>query len=153
MVTMNPRVNDVLRSISDSSGRSMSSLVGELLEASLPTFERMAVTFQKLKHVQDLERSKVVEALDLAQSALEPIAVAAMGQFDLFLANVEGAAAASDAGDAGGALRARADGVAGADAPATNRGATPSRGKAVKAGRTGVSKVSHAKGFLKKSGD
>lgn len=41
-ITLQPEVAAVLRRLSELSGQSQSSLVGELLEQSLPVFERMA---------------------------------------------------------------------------------------------------------------
>ena len=136
-VTLTEHQHRLLTAISESSGQSMSGIVGELLEVSVPTFERMAITFQKLRQATDFDRQRMVDAMTSAQDALEPIARSAVDQWDLFLGKVEGAV--RDEGDP-----ARGDAsscTAPADAPPTNRGATPSpattpktrRGKALRA--------------------
>lgn len=131
-VTLTKRQHDVLKVISECGGSSMSAFVSEMLELSLPTLERMAATFQKLKASQDIERARVVEALDEAQSALEPIAMAAIGQFDLFLGKVE---AAADEGRVSLVRAAPALGGGAIQPPSANRGVTPRKIRVGKAGR------------------
>lgn len=123
-ITLTERQHTVLRSISESSGQSMSSLLVEFIDTAMPTLERMAATFQQLRNTRDLERARIVSALSDAQDALEPIALAAAGQFDLFLGRIEGAAVPH------GSEATRA--TAAPPAPSTNRGATPVRQKALK---------------------
>ena len=148
-VTLSERQHQVLKIISDCGGQSMSSLLGELIEVSLPTFERMANTFQKLSQVKTAERAKMLQAMDEAQSALEPIANAAVDQFDLFLGRIE--AAVEDApGDAAGAPGAAATA---ASAPTTNRGVTPTVAKQPKPRQAKASSPSSSqKVSRKKSG-
>lgn len=129
-VTLTKRQHEVFQSLSASSGQSMSSLVGEIIEVSMPTFERMAATFQKIKASQDLERSRIAGALDEAQRALEPIALAAVGQFDLFLGRME---AAADVGRVSPHAAAPASG-GGTQPPSTNRGVTPRKPRNKKGG-------------------
>lgn len=125
-VTLTKRQHEVLRAISDTSNQPMSTFISEMLEAALPTLERMAVTFQKVKMAQQVERSKFLESMDRAQAAIEPIVMDAVGQFDLFLARIDDAAGASGDGE----RSAAPDASAALAAPATNRGATPRKGKA-----------------------
>lgn len=143
-VTLTYRQHEVLRTISECGGSSMSTVIAELLEVSLPTLERMAATFQQLRKATEIERSKVVEAMADAQSALEPLALAAAGQFDLFLGKLEGAAAP--------ALSVAGTAAAAPLSPSTNRGDTPHAGKGLEGssgkGLKGVLK----KQVLKKSG-
>jgi len=128
-VTLTKRQHEVLKVISDCGGQPMSAFISEMLEMSLPTLERMAATFQKIKRAQDGQRAQIVEALDEAQSVLEPIALGVVGQFDLFLGKVETAA-----GVPGDTARAGADGERRTDpAPLTNRGVTPNPAKQPKA--------------------
>lgn len=149
-VTLTKRQHEVLKMIADCGGNTMSGMLGEFIESAMPTFERMAATFQQIRDVNRKERDRVLEALSDAQTALAPIALAATGQLDMFLGKIE---------DVAGARGARAaSAVPGVSAPAaapgprTNRGVTPSgtkqpqarRGKALE----GVSK----KKVLKKSG-
>lgn len=134
-VTLTHRQHEVLRSISDNSGQSMSTFISEMLELSLPTLERMASAFQKIKTAQDIQRKKIVAELDEAQAAIEPIVQATVGQFDLFMARVEEAAGVPGTGGTPGAGASAA-----APAPATNRGATRDKPKAGKPGQKGDSK-------------
>lgn len=131
-VTLTKRQHDVLKVISECGGRSMSAFISEMLELSLPTLERMAATFQKIKASQDIERARVVEALDEAQSALEPIAMAAIGQFDLFLGKV---GAAADVGRVSPPAAALAQGGGISQPPSANRGVTPRQVRGMKGGR------------------
>lgn len=130
-VTLTKRQHEVFQSLSASSGQSMSSLIGEIIEVSMPTFERMAATFQKIKASQDLERARIADALGEAQSALEPIALAAVGQFDLFLGRIESAippvrAERNDAPTVG---------MDATQPPSTNRGVTPRKSRQKTGGR------------------
>ena len=144
-VTLTERQHEVLKIISDTGGQSMSALLGELVEVSLPTFERMANTFQKLRQAQTIERAKMIEVFDQAQAALEPIALAAVDQFDLFCGRLEGAAEGAPDGSEATPAAPRAAPAA----PSTNRGATLSEGTGGKAGPARVSKVSEKKSFSK----
>ena len=101
-VTLTQRQHDVLRSISESSGQPMSAFLSEMLEVSMPTIERMAVTFQKIKQAQSVERDKYLQSMDETQTVLEGIAQQAMGQFDLFLAAVTEQSAQDETAPAGG---------------------------------------------------
>ena len=144
-VTLTPRQHEVLKTISDCGGHSMSTLLGELIEASLPTFERMANTFKKIHQAQQTERARMVEAMDEAQAVLEPIAQAAVDQFDLFCGRIDAQIDAS----AVAARAAASDASMAEPSPSTNRGDTPSRGKGAKARGARVSKVSEKTAFFK----
>lgn len=144
MATKKPRINitldgrcyDIIKSLSQSTGRPMSGFIAEMIEAASPTLERMAATFQKVKSHQDLERSKFLEGLDEAQAALEPVALEAIGQFDLFMGKID---AAVEERRMPGAARGRRSASAPGTTP-TNRGVTrktatlpkPNNGKALK---------------------
>lgn len=147
-VTLTERQHEVLKLISSCGGSSMSSLLGELIEVSLPTLERMANTFQKLRQAQTMERAKMVEAMDESLAVLEPIAAAAVDQFDLFLGKIE--QAVGGAPDGSGATPA-APSTAPA-APVTNRGATTTGAKSRKPAAARVSRVSEKSAFSKKLG-
>lgn len=122
-VTLSQRQHDVLRSISDNSGQSMSTFVNELLEQSLPVLERMAETFRKIKAAQDEQKKRIVEELDQAQAEVEPVLDQVLGQFDLFMTKIEQAAGAAttDARERAGVAASAAHST-----PVTNRGVTPS---------------------------
>lgn len=124
-VTLTHRQHEILTVISKCSGQAMSAILGEFLEMAVPTLERMAATFQQLKASQNIDKGKVIKALDDAQSALEPIAMAATGQFDLFIGRIDNAIGMADAGiDAARRLPSAAMPEA-APSPPTNRGDTP----------------------------
>ena len=147
-VTLTPRQHEVLKSISESGGSSMSALLGELIEVTMPTLERMAHTFKKLRQAQTIERAKMVEAMDESLAILEPIAASAIDQFDLFLGKIEQGI------DAPGPQRSE-DTDAATTAPAapiTNRGATTPRAKPRNPVAPRVSRVSEKSAFSKKSG-
>lgn len=129
-VTLTKRQHEVLRSISENSNQPMSTFISEMLEAALPTLERMAVTFQRVKEAQQAERTRFLDSMDRAQAAIEPVVLNAVGQFDLFLASIEEAvgAGSTDARERAGAPVPTAPTAP--SAPATNRGATPRKGKA-----------------------
>ena len=97
----------------------MSAFLSEMLEVTMPTLERMATTFQKLKKAQTIERERYLQSMDETQDVLEGIAQQAMGQFDLFMAAIEQSADAKPEP----AERARLGSGAATPAPATNRGA------------------------------
>lgn len=128
-VTLTPRQHEVLRVISECGGQPMSTFISEMLELSLPTLERMATSFQKIKAAQDQQRRRIVEELDEAHAAIEPIVQATVGQFDLFMTRLEHAAGVADAPARSGARTDAADAPAADAAPSTNRGATHGRGK------------------------
>lgn len=143
-VTLTPRQHEVFRSLSENSGQSISSLIGEIIELSMPTFERMAATFQRIRESQMIERERVSQALADAQSALEPIALEAVGQFDLFLGRVESAAGV-------GPERSEDTAPAARPAPVTNRGATPGGRKRAAPSAATESSDSKKKSFKKTS--
>lgn len=148
MVTLDERQHQVLASMSKSTGQSMSSIVGELVDQAMPVFERMAVTFGKLRHMRDVERSKLVDSLEAAQAAFEPLAQEAVGQFDLFLARVEKASGAARLPRSGSPA-----GLAKPKTPPTNRGVTPhpAKGRKPKPGAA-LQPVRRKKVFSKKGG-
>lgn len=150
-VTLTKRQHEVLRTISECGGQPMSIFVSEMLEAALPTLERMAATFQKIKQAQDAERSRFLESVDEAQAALEPVVMHTLGQFDLFLGAVEKAVEGRGAGSACVAGAPSPLPSAPARSPSTNRGDTPTRGKSRKASSGKASEVVLKKEVLKKT--
>lgn len=148
-ITLSNRQHDVLRSISENSGQSMSAFVHEMLEQSLPVLERMAESFRKIKAAQDEQKKRIADDLDQAQAAVEPILAQVLGQFDLFMSRIEGAAGgvatvAARAGDAA------APGTA--PTPVTNRGVTPSPSKTRKASAGKASSRSRTANLSSKKG-
>lgn len=124
-VTLTERQHEVLRSLSSSSGQSMSAYIVGFLDMALPTLERMASTMQALANASKADILRVRDQLDEAQRVFEPMAMAVVAQSDMFLGRVEQAAAGGD-GDA----RARTTPPATVPtSPPTNRGVTPTPGK------------------------
>lgn len=146
-ITLNPHHHKVLQSISTTTGQPMSAFVVEMLESAMPTIERMAVTFQKIKSAQDETRSRYLETIDEAQSAIEPVVMQALGQFDLFLGQMEAAAGgladATQGATAGRRLPLRS--------PPTNRGDTPLEGKRLQASSRKALKAVSEKEVSKKT--
>jgi len=125
-ITLTDRQHEVLKSISDSSGQSMSSVVSEVLEPSMPVLERMAATFQHLKRAKDADKARVVRAMEDAQDVFEPLANQASDQLDLFLKSLEASYPINAEPIAVKAAPGRPK------TPPTNRGVTPHLSKAPK---------------------
>lgn len=72
-ITLTERQYAVLRKMSDSSGQPMSGFITDLIEAALPTMEKISGTFQQIRSFQDDRKMKVLAAMDEAQAAFEPL--------------------------------------------------------------------------------
>ena len=131
-ITLNDKSYAVLKAISECSGQPMSTFVTEMLDSARPTLERMATTFQKIKRAQDAERARFLERVDDAQSAIEPVVMATLGQFDLFLGQIENAVGIRAVTDASAASTGIDIMPPAAKSPPTNRGDTPTRAHASK---------------------
>lgn len=145
-ITLEQRSYDVIKSISETSGRPMSSFVSELLEGAMPTLERMAVTFQKIKNAQDVERTTFLAAVDDAQAVIEPLVMEAIGQFDMFMGKIDAAVDGRRMPAPAGAFRPSAA----ASSPLTNRGVTPKKQTHTKPSNSKGLKVVSKKEVLKK---
>jgi predicted DNA-binding protein len=73
-VSLSDQQYSVLSSINKNSGQPMSYLLVDMLESSLPVYEKMAITFDNLKKLTDSEKQKFVESLSRFQNDFEPIA-------------------------------------------------------------------------------
>jgi hypothetical protein len=121
-VTLTEHQYEVIRALTSASGQSMSAFLSEIVELSMPTFERMAATFQKLKDVQRFEAEKLAKGLHEANAALEPVAERAVREFSKFLDTVEAAAeppSRSSARKAGSVAASREGGTAKSPRPVT----------------------------------
>lgn len=123
-VTLTNHQYEVLRALTSASGQSMSAFLAEIVELSMPTFERMAATFQKIKDVQRFEAVKLAKGLHDANAALEPVAEKAVAEFSRFLDTVEAAAeppsrSAASARKAGSVAASREGGTAKSPRPVT----------------------------------
>lgn len=128
-ITVTPSVASVLRTLSAITGNSQSAILGELLEANLPIFERMVRVLEAARKVKDDHRQKVAENLEEAQGRLEQ-------QLGLVLAEFDGAAKPvldaaerierrAGRAEGGAASSARAAGRGARRTPMSNRGVTP----------------------------
>lgn len=73
-ITLTPEVHSILKRLSELTGNSQSSLVGELLQTSKPVFERMAKVLEaaaRLKAEGLSGSDQIRESLELAQGRLE----------------------------------------------------------------------------------
>ena len=147
-VTLNDKSYAVLKAISDCSGQPMSTFISEMLDSARPTLERMATTFQKIKNAQVAERSRFLETIDEAQSAIEPVVMETLGQFDLFLGKIE---TAVEGGQTVAAKRLPLPSSTADSSPPTNRGDTPLRKKQLQASSTKALKPVLKNEVLKKS--
>jgi hypothetical protein len=81
-VTLTEQQHSVLKSISSAGGKSMSVVISELLEVSMPMLQRMASALEVIRFNTDEERARMVAAMDQAQAVIQPMAVAAQAEFD-----------------------------------------------------------------------
>lgn len=132
-ITLTERQHQLLKAIGEGSGYSMSALVVDLVEASEPVLERMAVTFQKLKQASDAQKSHMKKSLDEAQSAFEPLVTAGLNQLDMFFGQIEDASLGEKRTGERAASTGRKSPRAAPASPHTNRGVTPNRAKPRKA--------------------
>lgn len=128
-ITLTERQHELLRSMSKSSGQSMSAFVVEFLEMALPTLERMAVAMQAVSQAKEAQIGRIRDQLDEAQAVFEPLAALAVAQSDLFWGRLEEAA---EAGPEAGARPTPGQAARRPKSPPTNRGVTPTPGKPVK---------------------
>lgn len=150
-ITLTERQHQLLKAIGEGSGFSMSSLVVDILEASEPVLERMAVTFQKLKKASDSQKSHLAKTLDDAQSAFEPLVAAGLNQLDMFFGQIEDVAKGSIRPDEIADSTGRILPVTPSPSPNTNRGVTPSLIKHSKPASSKAKKVISEKKVFSKS--
>ncbi len=70
-VTLTPAVDAALKRLSEASGQSRSSLVGEILEQSLPVFERLALVIETAKTATQEAKVRMASNMEAAQTKLE----------------------------------------------------------------------------------
>lgn len=127
-ITLSDQQHQLFQAVSKYSGKPMSTIITELLDAANPVLQRMATVFQRIHEQQQQERARITNELQQAQDSLEPIAAQMLNQFDLFLSKV--APDTDKQADLG--KGAPACGVllpkSAQPAPRTNRGDTPPLG-------------------------
>ena len=136
-VTLQPGVHVVLKRLSALAGNSQSGLVGELLEDSLPVFERMVRVLEAANAAKDSFKVGMSASLDAAQTKLEGqlgLALEAMDEgFRPILEEAEAVRRRESRAsrEKGAAVAARP--ALRASTPMSNRGVTPHPEKAKKA--------------------
>jgi len=81
--TLEPVVAAALRRLSEVTGNSQSSLISELLEGSVPVFQRMIVTLEAAANASAEMRGKLVEDMERAQGRIERQLGFVMDEFDV----------------------------------------------------------------------
>lgn len=81
-ITLTPAVAAVLREMSTLAGNSQSAIVGELLETSLPVFERVVQALRAAVTIRDSAKTEIADGLERAQAKLEAQLPILMGEMD-----------------------------------------------------------------------
>ena len=122
-ITLEPSLAAQLRTLSELTGNSQSSLIAELLEGSGPVFDRMIQVLQAAKTAKEAMRGKLVADMEDAQTKMEGALGIAMEGFDLFTGSLlDEAEAVTRRARRGPALRGGNGRVAAASTPISNRG-------------------------------
>lgn len=82
-VTLTPACAAVLRELSGLAGNSQSAIVGELLETSLPIFERVVTALRAASLIEASAKQEIAAGLDRAQARLEEQAGLLLGEIDV----------------------------------------------------------------------
>jgi len=94
-VTLERRTYECLSRLSAVGGDSMSSIISEFIEISLPSMERLVVVLERAKAAPEETRAGIAAAVDRAERDMLPAMMEALNQNDLFLADIESAASPS----------------------------------------------------------
>lgn len=81
-ITLTPAVATVLRELSKLAGNSQSAIVGELLEMSLPVFERVVTALKAAAAIQESAKTEIAAGLERAQGKLEDQMGLMLGDMD-----------------------------------------------------------------------
>ena len=81
-ITLEPSLAAQLRTLSELTGNSQSSLIAELLQGSGPVFDRLIQVLQAAKTAKEAMRGKLVADMEDAQSKMEGAFGIAMEGFD-----------------------------------------------------------------------
>lgn len=135
MPTKRPRVTvvmpvemyGVLCGMKEVTGQSVSSLIVELLEVSVPSLQRLVDAFRPIKAAQLADRERISAALLQAQEDLQPLVQQAFSTWDSVHDVIEGAVGAAMATP--GAPARQSEPARASAAPATNRGGTKRGGQ------------------------
>jgi len=83
-ITLHPSLAAQLRTLSELTGNSQSSLIADLLDGSGPVFDRMIQVLQAAKTAKEAMKGKLVADMEEAQTKMEGALGIAMDGFDLF---------------------------------------------------------------------
>lgn len=138
-ITLTDKQHALLKSMSESTGSSMSFLVSDLLNAAEPAMERMASGFLQIKNLQ-LEKQnelkqKLAIAMGEAESVLTPLSIQAFDQLDFFIDSL-----------------AKIHSGEGTSPPLTNRGDSTLADKSHKPKPDKAKRVIQSRKILKKKG-
>src|SRR5882672_5482786 len=81
-ITLDPSISACLRRLSEVTGNSQSKLIAELLEGSVPVFERVIATIEAAKSASDEIRGKLAADMQAAQGRVEAQMGFALDEFD-----------------------------------------------------------------------
>lgn len=121
-ITLEPAVAACLRRLSEVTGNSQSKLIAELLEGSVPVFERVITTIEAAKAASAEIRGRLATDMGAAQERIEAQMGLALGEFDAMAAPLlEEVEAVKRRARKGTGVRARSAAVpaTGAPRPAT----------------------------------
>jgi len=81
-ITLKPEVHAVLKRLSAATDNSQSAIVSELLESSVPVFERMVLVLEAAKAAQQGMAADLAQGLERAQSKIEAQLGLMLGEMD-----------------------------------------------------------------------
>jgi hypothetical protein len=122
-ITLQPTLAAQLRTLSELTGNSQSSLIADLLDGSGPVFDRMIQVLKAAKTAKEAMKGKLVADMEDAQSRMEGALGIAMEGFDLFTESLlDEAEAVTRRARRGPAVRGVPARGAAAPTPISNRG-------------------------------
>lgn len=118
-ITLTERQYELVKTLSDSSGQSMSGFIVEYLELAQPVLESMCVAYQRIKQADTARKQELKNSIEAAERSIRPLVESVNAQVDFFFSNVDqnGLSGAEGAGNAHAAPDA-------SESPLTNRGVT-----------------------------
>lgn len=123
-ITLEPSLAAQLRKLSELTGNSQSSLIGELLEGSGPVFDRMIQVLEAAKVAKESMRGRIADDIEQAQAKMEGALGVVLEGFDQWTGSLlDEAEAVTRRGRAAGKRSAARPGLgAAAPTPMSNRG-------------------------------
>ena len=122
-ITLQPTLAAQLRKLSELTGNSQSSLIGELLEGSGPVFDRMIQVMEAAKTAKESMRGRIAGDIEQAQARLEEGLGMALEGFDQWTGSLlDEAEAVTRRARRGPAPRGVSGPGAAAPTPISNRG-------------------------------